>query len=204
MTDLSVGPTRPVAPTSRTGGLFVGCLTSQQHACVSQGRICSNNFKCCHTEKEVADQTLYLTQSQYTDTGPIGPSADPKRQAPGRVVTGVPMFKSLVGLDPEKSRRKWDSNPGSSSLEEGALSSRPTRRSRGREDWCWSPGQVIMLMYKKCCSGDYSGRRDVSVLRLGEIASTICGLYLSVAVYLIAKADLSLRDTFRFAATISN
>ena len=57
--------------------LLVGCLTSQQHASVSQGRICSDNFTCCHTEIEVADQTFYLTQSQYTDTGPSSPSADP-------------------------------------------------------------------------------------------------------------------------------
>ena len=57
--------------------LFVGCLTSQQQTSVSQGRICSDNFMCCHTEIEVADQTFYLTQSQYTDTGPTSPSADP-------------------------------------------------------------------------------------------------------------------------------
>ena len=57
--------------------LFVGCLTSQQHASVSQGRICSDNFTCCHTEIEVADQTFYLTQSQYTDTRPTSPSAYP-------------------------------------------------------------------------------------------------------------------------------
>ena len=57
--------------------LLVGCLTSQQHASVSQGRICSDNFTCCHTEIEVADPTFYLTQSQYTDTGPTSPSADP-------------------------------------------------------------------------------------------------------------------------------
>ena len=57
--------------------LFVGCLTSQQHAGISQGRICTDNFTCCHTEVEVADQTLYLTQSQYMDTGPTSPSADP-------------------------------------------------------------------------------------------------------------------------------
>ena len=56
--------------------LFVGCLTSQQHASVSQGRICSI-FTCCHTEIEVADQTFHLTQSQYTDTGPTSPSTDP-------------------------------------------------------------------------------------------------------------------------------
>ena len=57
--------------------LLVGCLTSQQQASVSQGQICSDNFTCCHTEIEVADQTFYLTQSQYTDTGPTSPSADP-------------------------------------------------------------------------------------------------------------------------------
>ena len=57
--------------------LFVGCLTSQQHASVSQGRICSDNFTCCHTEIEVAHPTFYLTQSQYTHTGPTSPSADP-------------------------------------------------------------------------------------------------------------------------------
>ena len=60
-----------------TNCLFVGCLTSQQHASVSQGRICTDNFTCCHTEIEVADPTFYLTQSQYTDTGPTSSSADP-------------------------------------------------------------------------------------------------------------------------------
>ena len=57
--------------------LFVSCLTSQQHVSVSQGRICSDNFTCCHTEIEVADQAFYLTKSPYTDTGPTSPSADP-------------------------------------------------------------------------------------------------------------------------------
>ena len=55
--------------------LFVICLTSQQHSSVSQGRICSDNFTCCHTETEVADQTSCITQPQYT--GPTSPSPDP-------------------------------------------------------------------------------------------------------------------------------
>ena len=76
--------------------LLVGCLTSQQQACVSQGRICPDNFTCCHTEIEVADQTFYLTQSQYTDTGPTSPSADPITPGAWRVATGVPIFKSPV------------------------------------------------------------------------------------------------------------
>ena len=58
--------------------LLVGCLTSQQHASVSEGRIGSDDFTCCHTETEVADQTFYLTQSQYTGTGSTSPSADPR------------------------------------------------------------------------------------------------------------------------------
>ena len=90
---------------------LAGCLMSQPHASVSQGRICTDNFMCCHTEMEVADLTFYLTQSQYTDTGPTSPSTDLQCQAPGRVATGVPIFKSLGWLDPEKSRCKRDSNP---------------------------------------------------------------------------------------------
>ena len=57
--------------------LLVGFLTSQQHASVSQGQICSDNFTCCHTEIKVADPTFHLTQSQCTDTGPTRPSTDP-------------------------------------------------------------------------------------------------------------------------------
>ena len=54
---------------------LLACLTSQQHTSVSQGRICSDSFTCCHIEIEVADQTFHLTKSQYT--GPTSPSTDP-------------------------------------------------------------------------------------------------------------------------------
>ena len=57
---------------------FVGCLLtipSKQH--VPQGRICSDNCTCCHTDVEVPDQTFYLNQSYYTDTGPASPNAVP-------------------------------------------------------------------------------------------------------------------------------
>ena len=56
--------------------LLVGCVMSQPHASVSQGRVCSDNSTCCHTEIEVADPTFYLTQSQYTDTGLTSPNTD--------------------------------------------------------------------------------------------------------------------------------
>ena len=116
--------------------LLVACLTSQQQASVFQGLICSDNFKCWHTEIEVADQTFYLTQSQYTDIGPTSPSADPITPSAGRVAIGVPIFKSLVWLDPEKFCRKRDSNPDSSTLETDALTTRPSRRfaQDGRKD----------------------------------------------------------------------
>ena len=57
--------------------LFLGYLTFQQHAVACQGRICSDKFTCCHTPIQVADQIFCLTQSQYTDTGPTSPRADP-------------------------------------------------------------------------------------------------------------------------------
>ena len=69
--------TEAAAQTSYFTVFFVGCLTSQQLASVSQGRICSDNFTCCHTEIEVADQTFHLTQSQYTNTRSTSPSTDP-------------------------------------------------------------------------------------------------------------------------------
>ena len=90
--------------------LFVGCLTSQQHASVPHGRICSDSLTCCHTEKEVAHPAFHLTPSQYTDTGPTSPRADPI--TPGGVATGVPVFKSLVGLDPGKISAQAGFEPG--------------------------------------------------------------------------------------------
>ena len=55
---------------------MVSCLTSQKPASLSQERICSDMCTCCHTEIEVVNRSFYLTQSQYTDTGPSF-SADP-------------------------------------------------------------------------------------------------------------------------------
>ena len=98
--------------------LLVGCLASQQHASVSQGRICVDNLTCCHIEIEVADPTFHLTQSQYTDTGPTSPSADPI--TPG-AWQGSRWSAGMTRSTPKKSRRKRDSNPGSSALEADAL-----------------------------------------------------------------------------------
>ena len=108
--------------------LFVGCLTSQQQASVSQGRICSDNLTCCHIEIQVADPTFYLTQSQYTDTGPTSPSADPITPGAWQGSHWSTNFEVTGMTRPRKiSRRQRDSNPGSSALEADALTTRPTR-----------------------------------------------------------------------------
>ena len=57
-------------------GWLVGCQTFQQLASVSQGRICSGKCMWCDSEIEVTGQTYYLTQSQYTDTGPTSPRSN--------------------------------------------------------------------------------------------------------------------------------
>ena len=43
---------------TRGVGWLVGCLTSQQHASVSQGQICSDNCSSYHTEMQVAREEL--------------------------------------------------------------------------------------------------------------------------------------------------
>ena len=56
---------------------------------------------CCHTEIEAVDQTFFLIQSQYIN----------------RVTTGVPILKSPVYLNLEKSpQHKRESNPRSAAL----------------------------------------------------------------------------------------
>ena len=101
---------------------LVGCLTSQQQASVSQGRICSDNLTCCHTEIEVADQTFYLTQSQYTDTGPTSPTADPITPGAWQSSHWSANFEITGMTQPWKNPgAKQDSNLGSSALEADAL-----------------------------------------------------------------------------------
>ena len=52
--------------------LFIGCLISPQHSdCVSGKDLLR------HTETKLTDQTVYLTQSHYPNTGPTNPSTVP-------------------------------------------------------------------------------------------------------------------------------
>ena len=74
-------------------GLLLACLTSKQHARVSQRRICSDMFTSCHTEIEVLDQNVYLT---HCLVGPVVRRPPRERQTwgsnpawgiyPGRVI----------------------------------------------------------------------------------------------------------------------
>ena len=115
--------------TTRTVQLLVDCLTSQQHAIVSQGRICSDNFTCCHTEIEVADPTFHLTQSQYTDTGPTSPSADPIMPGVWQGSHWSANFKVTGMTQPRKNPAQAGFEPGIFRSRGGRLTTRPTRRS---------------------------------------------------------------------------
>ena len=93
------------------GLVFVGRLTSQKHASVSQGRICLGSCTCSLSWIEAVDQTCYHTI--LTPGQPV-PALTLERQTPGCVATGVPVFKPLVWLDvgpyaPQGSRKllKW-------------------------------------------------------------------------------------------------
>ena len=92
--------------------LLVGCLTSQQHASVSQGRICSDNFTCCHTEIEVADPTFHLTQPQYIDTGPTSPSTDPITSGDWRGSHWSANFEVISMIQPRKTPAQAGFEPG--------------------------------------------------------------------------------------------
>ena len=109
---------------------LLACLTSQQHASGSQGRICSYSCTCCQTEIEVADQTFHLTLSQYTDIGPTSPSADPVTPVAWQGSHWSASFE-VTGMT--RPRKIPDSNPGSSSLDADALTTRPSRLSTARD-----------------------------------------------------------------------
>ena len=105
------------AHVSKMRSLFVGWLLNVPATC--------DDFTCCHTEIKIADQTFYLTQSQYTDTGPTNSSAD--RIMPG-AWQGSQFLSHWYDSTPKKFRRKRNSNPGSSAFEADALTTRPTKR----------------------------------------------------------------------------
>ena len=116
--------------------LLIGCLTSQQHASVSQGRICTVNFRAATLREKLQIQLSTSPSHSILTPGWPVPVLTLYRQAPGRVATGVPIFKSLVWLDLKKIPSKLDSNPGSSAPEADALTTRSARRwKEEHRDW---------------------------------------------------------------------
>ena len=80
----------------------------QQHASISQRRICRGSCTCCHTEIAVADQTFFnFTQSLYADTGSTSPSLDPIK--PG-AWQGSHWSTSFEVTGVTRQKREW--NPG--------------------------------------------------------------------------------------------
>ena len=113
--------------------LLVGCLTSQQHASVSQGRICTDSFTCCHTEIEVADPTFYLTQWQYIDTRPTSPSADPIMPGAWQGSHWSANFEVTGMTWPGKITSQERLEPWIFCSRGGRLTTRPARRWRDRD-----------------------------------------------------------------------
>ena len=108
---------------------LVACLTSQQHASVSQGRICTDDFTCCRTKLQIK-----LSTSRYTDAGPTISSVDPTMPGAWQGSHWSVNFEvTSMTLPGKKSRRKRDSNPGSSAPKADALTTRPERRWHHRK-----------------------------------------------------------------------
>ena len=97
---------------------------------------------CCHTEIEVADQTFYLTHSQYSDSRKTSLNADPITPGSwqGSHWNAI-RFRSLVWLGPEKFPWKnWEPNLGSSVLEADALTTGRRGNCLGGEAEGWGGG----------------------------------------------------------------
>ena len=109
---------------------YVSNSTSQQHASVSQGRTCTDNFTCCHTDRSCRANflphpvTVYWHQADQSQRWPYNATR----------LAGWPLECQFLrshwyDSTPKKSRRKRFSNPGSSTLKADTLTTRPMRRS---------------------------------------------------------------------------
>ena len=67
----------------------------------------------------------------------------------------MPIFRSLVQLDLEKSRRKWDLNPGCSAPKADALITRPTRRSKAKGGGARAEVRSQTCLLSQCVGGPW-------------------------------------------------
>ena len=83
---------------------------------------------CAATLLEVADQIISPSHSILIPDQPV-PALTLEHQVSGKIANGMPMFKSLVQLRPEKTlQRKREVNSRSAALEVDALTTRPARQ----------------------------------------------------------------------------
>ena len=109
--------------------LLLGCLASRQRASVSHGPICPDKCTCCHTEIEVVDEMFYLTQSQYTDTGPTSPGVIAltyNARRPGRVATVVSILSNWYDSTQKNPHGASENRTPDHTL--SSLTTRPTGR----------------------------------------------------------------------------
>ena len=138
--------------------LLVGCLTSQQHANVSQGRIYSDKFTCCRTEIEAVDPTFHLTQSQYADTRPTSPSTDPIMPGAWQGSSWSSNFDVTGMTWPRKNPITSGIQTRDPLLEADALTTRPLRQSQradnstkwAQSDETWSCGSATCAHSYTC------------------------------------------------------
>ena len=81
--------------------------------------------------------TFYLTQSQYTDTGPTSPSADPI----------MPGAQQSSHWSARKILLQAGFEPGSSAPEADALTTKPARQSPDCETYRGFPTRMVYLYY---------------------------------------------------------
>ena len=96
------------------------------------------------------------------------PALTPWCQTLGKVATGVPIFKSPVWLDREKSGHMWDSNPRSSALEADALTTWPTKWSGHMDVYVhfrgfWQQSSQFFLLFSFKCTQYVRKIKDVCV-----------------------------------------
>ena len=116
---------------------------------------------CCSTQIEVADQTFYLSQSQYTDTGLASPNTDsltPGLRHSIHCLTGVVVKASASGAeDPGFESCLWQDFSGSSHASDLKIGT-PVATLPGAWHYRVSTG---------------TGQPGVSILWLGEVDTSI-------------------------------
>ena len=140
--------------------LLIVCFMSQQHAGVPDGRICWDNCTCCHKVIEVFKLAVSPTQSLLTLGQPVL-SLTLLRQAPGRIVKNIQIFRLLL----YSSSFSRSSHGNSSLLNEGGNALQVPQATielagSGSVVWPYSRillghlhGDICIFVYSPRCTG---------------------------------------------------